>query len=258
MAEVVEEPEFLEGQLLHSLLYDITKSMHENVNKYEELETEYREYIETWVHEIKTPIASLKLILENNESDVARRVEDEVKKVEAFIEQALYYARSNDVSKDYVIKEFELKSVVMKVIRQNSRDFILKKVSVDLGEIEGCLLSDLKWVEFIINQLVVNAIKYSKPENAVVKISSNVHNQQIILRIEDNGVGISEKDLGRVFDKGFTGENGRIFGQSTGMGLYLCQKLCHKLSIGIYLDSEVNKGTTVKLIFPQGNLLIFK
>ena len=258
VAEVVEEPEFLEGQLFHSLLYDITKSMHENVNKYEELETEYREYIETWVHEIKTPIASLKLILENNESNVARRVEDEVKKVEAFIEQALYYARSNDVSKDYVIKEFELKSVVMKVIRQNSRDFILKKVSVDLGEIEGCLLSDLKWVEFIINQLVVNAIKYSKPENAVVKISSNVHNQQIILRIEDNGVGISEKDLGRVFDKGFTGENGRIFGKSTGMGLYLCQKLCHKLSIGIYLDSEVNKGTTVKLIFPQGNLLIFK
>lgn len=186
------------------------------------------------------------------------RVEDEVKKVEAFIEQALYYARSNDVSKDYVIKEFELKSVVMKVIRQNSRDFILKKVSVDLGEIEGCLLSDLKWVEFIINQLVVNAIKYSKPENAVVKISSNVHNQQIILRIEDNGVGISEKDLGRVFDKGFTGENGRIFGKSTGMGLYLCKKLCNKLSIGIYLDSEVNKGTTVKLIFPQGNLLIFK
>ena len=92
----------------------------------------------------------------------------------------------------------------------------------------------------------------------MVKISSNVHNQQIILRIEDNGVGISEKDLGRVFDKGFTGENGRIFGKSTGMGLYLCKKLCHKLSIGIYLDSEVNKGTTVKLIFPQGNLLIFK
>lgn len=258
VAEVVEEPEFLEGQLFHNILYDITKSMHENVNKYEELETEYREYIETWVHEVKTPIASLKLILENNESDVARRVDYEVKKVEDFIEQALYYARSNDVSKDYVIKEFELKSVVMKVIRQNSRDFILKKVSIELGDIEGCIFSDMKWVEFIINQLVVNAIKYSKPVNASVKISSKIHDQQIILSIEDNGVGINEKDLGRVFDKGFTGENGRIFGKSTGMGLYLCQKLCHKLSIGIHLESEVNKGTTIKLIFPQGNLLIFK
>ena len=258
LPEVIKRPKSYEGQIVYDVLQESNRAMHEHVNEYKIQQKEYREYIEAWVHEIKTPIAVTRLVAENSEGKTKTIIQNEAKKIEGFIEQVLYYSRSTDVSKDYIIKKVEIKTIVNRVIRNNRYELINGGFSIDVEGVIGQVITDEKWVEFIINQLVVNAIKYSKPENAVVKISSNVHNQQIILRIEDNGVGISEKDLGRVFDKGFTGENGRIFGKSTGMGLYLCKKLCHKLSIGIYLDSEVNKGTTVKLIFPQGNLLIFK
>lgn len=258
IADVIEEPDFIEGQVYHDLLHEITKAMHERVNYYRDLETEYREYIETWVHEVKTPIASAKLLLENNHSEVSRKLEFEVNKVEAFIDQVLYYARSQEVSKDYAINEFLLKEVVLQSIRENSRYFIYRKVAIELEEIEGTVFSDRKWVAFILNQILTNAIKYSKQDGGRVWIKSILNQQNIILIIQDNGVGINEKDVGRVFEKGFTGENGRIFGKSTGMGLYLCQKLCQKLGMGIELESKPQVGTTVKLIFPRTQWNIFE
>lgn len=258
IADVIEEPDFIEGQVYHDLLHEITKAMHERVNYYRDLETEYREYIETWVHEVKTPIASAKLLLENNHSEVSRKLEFEVNKVEAFIDQVLYYARSQEVSKDYAINEFLLKEVVLQSIRENSRYFIYRKVAIELEEIEGTVFSDRKWVAFILNQILTNAIKYSKQDGGRVWIKSILNQQNIILIIQDNGVGINEKDVVRVFEKGFTGENGRIFGKSTGMGLYLCQKLCQKLGMAIELESKPQVGTTVKLIFPRTQWNIFE
>lgn len=258
IAEVIEEPSFIEGQIFHQLLHEVTKNMHENVNYYKDLENEYREYIEAWVHEIKTPIASTKLLLENNESDVSRKIDFEIQKVEEFIEQALYYARSQDVSKDYMVTEFPLKEVVIQAIRQNSRNFIYHKVAIELDEIEGTVFSDKKWLVFILNQILSNAIKYSKKSEAKVQIRATLTNQNVMLLIQDNGVGIDEKDVLRVFDKGFTGENGRVFGKSTGMGLYLCQKLCGKLGMGITLESSKGVGTTVTLIFPRSQWTIFE
>ena len=258
IADVIEEPDFIEGQVYHDLLHEITKAMHERVNYYRDLETEYREYIETWVHEVKTPIASAKLLLENNHSEVSRKLEFEVNKVEAFIDQVLYYARSQEVSKDYAINEFLLKEVVLQSIRENSRYFIYRKVAIELEEIEGTVFSDRKWVAFILNQILTNAIKYSKQDGGRVWIKSILNQQNIILIIQDNGVGINEKDVVRVFEKGFTGENGRIFGKSTGMGLYLCQKLCQKLGMAIELESKPQVGTTVRLIFPRTQWNIFE
>ena len=230
--------------------------MHEKVNYYKDEQSEYREYIETWVHEIKTPIASAKLILDNDDSILSKRVGYEIKRVDAFVEQVLYYARSSDVSKDYIIKEFNLRSVVIGAVKSNSRDFINKKIKIDIKEIEGIIYSDKKWIEFIVNQIIVNAIKFSK-EYGVVSISSNINENNITLTIKDNGVGINEKDINRVFEKGFTGENGRRFGKSTGIGLYLCKKLCDKLGIGIELTSKVGEGTEVKLNFPIGKFTDF-
>lgn len=231
--------------------------MHENVKHYREIQEEYREYIETWVHEIKTPIASAKLILENDNSNLSERINYEMKRVEGFIEQVLYYARSSDVSKDYIIKEFSLRSVVMKSVKSNSRDFINKNIKLDIRGIEGNIFSDEKWVEFIINQIIINAVKFSIPNEGKVSIYSKVNENNIILTIEDNGVGINEKDIDRVFEKGFTGENGRKFGKSTGIGLYLCKKLCDKLGIGISLNSKENIGTKVNIVFPQGKFTDF-
>ena len=221
LPEVIEEPRFQEARIINDVLKQCNKSMHEKVKHYKDEQIEYREYIETWVHEIKTPIASAKLILENDNSNLSERINYEMKRVEGFIEQVLYYARSSDVSKDYIIKEFSLRSVVMKSVKSNSRDFINKNIKLDIRGIEGNIFSDEKWVEFIINQIIINAVKFSIPNEGKVSIYSKVNENNIILTIEDNGVGINEKDIDRVFEKGFTGENGRKFGKSTGIGLYL-------------------------------------
>ena len=257
LPEVIEEPRFQEARIINDVLKQCNKSMHEKVKHYKDEQIEYREYIETWVHEIKTPIASAKLILENDNSNLSERINYEMKRVEGFIEQVLYYARSSDVSKDYIIKEFSLRSVVMKSVKSNSRDFINKNIKLDIRGIEGNIFSDEKWVEFIINQIIINAVKFSIPNEGKVSIYSKVNENNIILTIEDTGVGINEKDIDRVFEKGFTGENGRKFGKSTGIGLYLCKKLCDKLGIGISLNSKENIGTKVNIVFPQGKFTDF-
>ena len=137
------------------------------------------------------------------------------------------------------------------------RDFINKNIKLNVSDIEGTIFSDAKWVEFIINQIIINAVKFSIPNEGKVSIYSKVNENNIILTIEDNGVGISEKDIDRVFEKGFTGENGRKFGKSTGIGLYLCNKLCDKLGIGISLTSKKGLGTKVNIVFPQGKFTDF-
>ncbi|MGL5614970.1 MAG: sensor histidine kinase [Sarcina sp.] len=253
LPEMVEKPNFIEGKIVHEILREANKSMYENVKVFKNKEEEYREYIETWVHEIKTPIASMKLILENNK-EIGSRFTSELDKVELFIEQVLYYSRSNDVSKDYIVKEFSLKEAVFKVIKRNSRDFIHKRILLDVFEEDILVYSDPKWVEFIVNQIIGNSVKYSKTTNGKILIAVKKEKESINLLIKDNGVGIDKKDLRRVFDKGFTGENGRIFGQSTGMGLYLCKKLSEKLGIGMKLSSEIEVGTEVELIFPLGSM----
>ena len=258
LSEVINEPRFQEERIINEVLKECNKSMHENVKYYKDEQIEYREYIETWVHEIKTPIASAKLILENDDSNLGSRINYEMKRVEGFIEQVLYYARSSDVSKDYIIKEFSLRNVVMKAVKSNSRDFINKNIKLNVSELDGSIFSDEKWVEFIINQIIINAVKFSIPNKGEVSIFSKINENNIILTIEDNGVGISEKDIDRVFEKGFTGENGRKFGKSTGIGLYLCKKLCDKLGIGISLTSKEGVGTRVNIVFPQGKFSNFK
>lgn len=258
LPEVIRRPNYYEGKIIYDVLSECNRNMHEHVNFYKNLQREYREYIETWVHEIKTPISSSRLIIENSESKEKSVLNDELRKIEEYINQALYYSRSTDVSNDYIVKEFEVKEAVKEVIRNNRRDFINKKISVNIEAVSGRVITDLKWVKFIINQIIINAIKYSKENNGNIKIYTTEGTENIILTIEDNGVGISQKDVNRVFDKGFTGVNGRKYGKSTGIGLYLCKKLCEKLGLGIYLSSIEDEGTKVNIIFPIGNFGNFK
>ncbi|MBD8037861.1 sensor histidine kinase [Solibacillus sp. A46] len=254
LSEIMTEPENIEGKLLYDILRLANKDMHEHVKKYRDRENEYREYIETWVHEIKTPIASTRLIIENNPSDTTRNIHDEIKKVEEYIEQVLYYSRSNNVSKDYIIKEVSLPDLVKRVIKRNSRDFISKGIALDINAVDGVIYSDAKWLEFIVNQLVGNATKYIARRDGKVTISTIKNENNIILTIEDNGIGIIDKDLNRVFEKGFTGENGRKYGQSTGIGLYLCKKLSEQLGLGLTLTSKAGEGTKVSIVFPIGSV----
>lgn len=256
LPEVVKEPNFMVGEEINYIFKILSRDMHENVKYYKNMQEEYREYIEMWVHEIKTPIASTKLLIENNNNEITRKIDTQIDKIENFVEQVLYYSRSDEVSKDYIIKKIELSKVVKNVIKKNQRDFINKKISLQLGDLNEIIYSDTKWIEFILNQIVVNAIKYSKGKKDKIQIESKKVANAVILTVQDNGVGIIERDINRVFEKGFTGENGRKFGKSTGIGLYLCKKLCVKLGLGLQIESKVNEGTRVSIIFPQTENII--
>lgn len=254
---VIKEANFIQGKKLNYILKEVSRDMHENVKYYKDMQADYREYIETWVHEIKTPIASAKLIIENNQNEVTNKIDCQMDRIEGFVEQVLYYSRSNNVSKDYIIKQINLDNAVRNVVKRNYRDFIHKKIKLDIKDINEITHSDGKWIEFIINQIIGNSIKYSSNKEPMISIYSVKKANSVMLTIEDNGVGIIEKDVNRVFEKGFTGENGRKFSKSTGMGLYLCEKLCSKLGLKIAIESEVNKGTKVTLVFPLSGMVNF-
>src|SRR5690606_13379336 len=204
LSEIMKEPEHIEGKLLYELLREANKDMHEHVKSYRETENEYRKYIETWVTEIKTSIASSRLIIENNQNPVTQNINDEIKKIEEYIEQVLYYSRSNNVRKDYLIQEVSLPELVRTVIRKNSRDFINRGIAVDIEAVAGIVYSDAKWLEFILNQLIGNAIKYNRKQDGEVKFEAIRNERNIVLSIKDNGIGMIDKDRNRVFEKGFT------------------------------------------------------
>ena len=259
ISEIIKTPNFIEGKILKDILQDTGKSMLENVNYYKNIQEDYKEYIELWIHEVKIPIAASKMIIENNKNEVTKSIDEELDKVENYTEQALFYARSNAVEKDYIINKTNLKEIVNGAILKNKTTLLNEKVSIELSNLkEEEVYTDSKWAVFIVNQIIQNAIKYSKKENKKIEISSQEKNDKVILYIKDNGIGIKKGEITRVFERGFTGENGRIIGQkSTGIGLYLCKKLCDRLGLGIELNSEKDKGTEVRIIFPKNSYTNF-
>ena len=259
ISEIINTPDFIEGKILKNTIQETGKSMLENVNSYKQLQEDYKEYIELWIHEIKIPIATSKLIIENNKNEVTKSIDEELDEIENYTEQALFYARSNTVNKDYVVTKSNLKEIVNGAILKNKRALLSNKISIELHDVEKEVFTDSKWATFIINQIIQNSIKYSKKEGKKVEIYTKANNENIILYIKDNGIGIKKGEITRVFEKGFTGENGRIINKkSTGIGLYLCKKLCNKLGLGIELNSEKNIGTEVKIIFPKSSYVELK
>ena len=259
ITEIIKTPNFLEGQIFKNSLEQIDKSMLENVNKYKYMTEDYKEYIELWIHEIKIPIATSKMVIENNKNEVTKSIDEELDKVENYIEQALFYARSNTVEKDYYIRKVVLKEIINESIKKNKSSLIQEKISIDIHDLDIEVNTDNKWIVFILNQIIQNSIKYRKKENSVIEIYANQGKENVILYIKDNGIGIKQGEITRVFEKGFTGTNGRLSNKkSTGIGLYLCKKLCNKLGIGIELNSVQNEGTEVKLVFPKDSYIELK
>lgn len=255
VTELLPKADFIEAKLNKDLVLDIGKSMLENVNKYKYLQEDYKEYIELWIHEIKIPIATSKMIVENNKSEVTKSIDEELDKIENYIEQALYYARSNTVEKDYIIKKNILKDIVNSTILKNKTILIQNNIKIETEDLEEEVYTDSKWCIFILSQIIQNSIKYSKEQNKEIKLYAENKKENIILYIKDNGIGIDKAEIGRVFEKGFTGTNGRQEKKSTGIGLYLCKKLCDKLCIGLEIASEKNIGTEVKLVFPKNSFI---
>lgn len=259
LSEVISKANFQDSNLFKEILEETGKSMLENVNKYKYAQEDYKEYIELWIHEIKTPILASKLIIENNKNEITKNIEEELDKIENYTEQALYYARSNTVEKDYIITKTNLKDIVNMSIIKNKTIILNNKIELDIHDLEKQVYTDSKWVVFILNQVIQNSIKYSKKKNKTIEIHAEEQKEKVTLYIKDNGLGIKKSELSRVFEKGFTGENGRIIGKkSTGIGLYLCKKLCDKLQLAININAEQNVGTEVTIVFPKGSFSHFE
>ena len=257
ISEVLKEPPFIEAKPYYYLLKKSSKSMREEINREKSKHKDYKEYIEQWIHEVKTPISLIKLIEENNRTAKSSEILIQLEEIDRYVEQSLFYARSEDVDKDYLIKEISLQSCVNSVITRNKQGFILNNIYLEINDIDKLVFSDSKWLEFILNQIIVNAIKYRQNECPNVKIYAIDIKNGTRLIIEDNGIGIPSNEIDRVFEKGFTGNIGRINSRSTGIGLYLCKKLCDKLGLLIDIESKINSYTKVIITFPIGSFCKF-
>lgn len=251
--EMLNEPSFYDGKILYQILYDINKSMNENVKDLEISINEFKEYVELWIHEIKLPISSLILMNHNSKINTDKRYENQIRRIDNYVDQILYFVRSENAEKDYLIKDTSLKKVINSVAMKNKNDLLERNISfeVELSDIK--VLTDSKWLEFIVNQVVSNSMKYTKDNNSIIKISAVETSKQVDLIIYDNGIGIPEKDIKRVFEKTFTGENGRATSKSTGMGLYIVKKLCRKLGHKVRIESKEGEYTKVVISFAKND-----
>ena len=200
------------------------------------------EYYTVWAHQIKTPIASMRLQIQSVDSDLARRLDGDLNRIEAYVEMVLTFLRLDSDSTDYVIRKIDLDAVIKPAIRKFARDFISKKLTMDFKPTEYKVLSDDKWLSFVIEQVLSNAVKYTKKGGIKVYMD-----EPGILCIEDTGIGISAEDLPRVFENGYTGFNGREDKRASGIGLYLCKRICDNLGHKIYAESEPGVGTKIRI-----------
>ncbi|MDE5587986.1 MAG: sensor histidine kinase, partial [Acetatifactor sp.] len=242
--ECVPTPHDLYERKLFDLLRLSSKSMIETVSDAQAAGREYREYIEQWVHEIKTPITAAKLICRNTDSDTRRRLSKELAQIDAHVERALFYARTENPEKDFIISKIELSTICEEAIQAHRTLLIQNGVRVETENLDKNVYTDGKWVSFMLGQLLQNAARY-RGEEPVITLSGKRLGRQVQLAVQDNGIGIPDYELPRVFDRGFTGRNGRSRGGSTGMGLYLCKRLAYAFEIGLHIQSTAGAGTCV-------------
>ena len=253
--EMLNPPNFQEGEILYNKLYEINKSMLENIKNYEISMNDFKDYIEMWIHEVKIPLSSLVLMIHNNKNNISSKMVDQVKRLDNYVEQVLFYVRAENAEKDYLIKKTYLNKVINKIALKN-KDYILENnIDFNVLNCEKKVLTDSKWLEFIIDQIINNSIKYKREiASSFIKIYTEENNEELRLIIYDNGIGIDAKDLPRVFDKTYTGTNGRLKSKSTGMGLYIAKNLCEKLGHKIAIESKVNEYTKVIITFNKESI----
>lgn len=253
--EMLNSPNFQEGEILYNELFEINKSMLENIKNYEISMNDFKDYIEMWIHEVKIPLSSLILMIHNNKNNISSKMVDQVNRLDNYVDQVLFYVRAENAEKDYLIKKTELNKVINKIALKN-KDYILENnICFSVLNCEKKVLTDSKWLEFIIDQIINNSIKYKRDiASSFIKIYTEENNEEIRLIIYDNGIGIDAKDLPRVFDKTYTGTNGRLKSKSTGMGLYIAKNLCEKLGHKIAIESKVNEYTKVIITFNKESI----
>ena len=207
------------------------------------------DYYTIWVHQIKTPIAAMRLTLHNEDSPVSRQLSEELQRIEQYVEMVLAYLRLNSDTKDYVFREQELDPIVKEAVKKFARQFIRKKIRLCYEPLNVRVLTDEKWLAFVIEQVLSNALKYTHTGSITIDLE-----EPLTLCIRDTGIGIAPEDLPRVFEKSYTGYNGRSDKKASGIGLYLCKRICQNLGHRITIQSSLDSGTVVRIHLEHRNL----
>ena len=232
-------------KIIEKLYEELEKLTQENRQK----NTDMVDYYSMWVHQIKTPIAAMNFLLDNEEVD-QKILQQELFKIERYVEMVLTYIRLDSISSDYVITKINLDEVVKDTVKKYASLFINKKIKLNYVSHETMVISDKKWLSFAFEQILGNSVKYSSTGGEIT-----IETFENKLVIEDKGIGIKEEDLPRIFEKGFTGFNGRYEKKSSGLGLYLCKKTLDKLGHHIEISSKVGEGTRIEITFPKEDTL---
>ena len=249
--ENLPSPKTLMEEDYTNLILNLNKEYKTYISKSDIAKSDMIDYYTMWVHQIKTPISAMKLLIQTSESEISSDLSSELFKIEQYVEMVLSYIRLGSNENDFVIKEYDLDNIVRQAIRKYAPLFIRKKINLDFQPTTYKVLTDEKWLVFVIEQLLSNAIKYTNKG----KISIYpLENKKLV--IEDTGIGISKEDIPRIFDKVFTGYNGRTDKKATGLGLYLCKNILDKLSHKISIESEVGVKTKVILDLSMLNVNI--
>lgn len=261
--ETMEKPDFYEGQILYEVLEETDRSMTGRVKEYRLAMEGFKEYVELWIHEIKLPVASLRLAIHNQgeKQDPARqKMTGAIHRIQGYLDQILYYVRSENTEKDYRIRYCSLSDLIRAVAMENKDELLGSRIQLEVSVGDIQVLTDEKWLIFILNQLINNSIQYCDREKEEQKIclKAHVEGQRVILQVYDNGIGMPSQDVPRAFEKSFTGENGRNYRRSTGMGLYIVKKMCGRLGHKIWLESTRGEYTKVTLEFYRSDFDLTK
>ncbi len=226
------------------IIAEIDENRLEIINKKDKSYLDMVDYYTTWAHQIKTPIAAMRLILQTQRSEVNDELLEQLFKTEQYVEMVLQYLRLDELNSDLLFKKYSLDDIVKQAVRKYSMLFIRKKIKLNYEDLNCYVITDEKWLVFVVEQILSNSLKYTSSGEISIYMDAN---QADTLIIEDTGIGIEAEDMARVFEKGFTGYNGRADKKSTGIGLHLCRQILKKLSHTIEIESEIGKGTMVKI-----------
>lgn len=237
MTDNLPEAENITEEEMHNIITRLVTLNSENVTRTKSIQQNNYDYFTVWVHQIKTPISAIQMILQSDDSSMNHEISAELFLIEQYAEMALQFIRLDSDSNDLVIKKYDLDLIIRQAVRRYAPLFIRRKISIDYHPTEAEVLTDEKWLVFVIEQLLSNAVKYTARGCVTIKFQDNK------LSVSDTGIGIAPDDLPRIFEKGYTGMSGRTDKKSTGLGLYLCKKVCDKLGHSLSAYSEVGKGS---------------
>ena len=234
------EPESIEEADDRALVDALRRAMNDSADRAAARYRDAIDYYTVWAHQIKTPISSMRLTLRGEDSEVSRALNTDLMRIEQYADMVLAYLRLDSESSDYVFRRHDLDEIVRRAVRRFSTEFIARKIRLEYTPLDTRVVTDEKWLGFVVEQVLSNALKYTREGSVRIYMRA-----PYVLCIEDTGMGIAASDLPRVFEKGYTGFNGRGGARASGIGLYLCRRVCDKLGASISAESEAGRGTAM-------------